>query len=296
MSRASERVPPWTMAVAAMLMIQATNALSVPLIEQLGAAGTAWLRLAFGALFFIVIARPPLRRVRRVDVLPLVGLGVATGVMMVAFLSAVDRIPLGTAVAIEFLGPLTVAAIRSHSRRMLVWPVLALAGVILLTEPWHGQVDLVGVGFAALAGTGWGVYILLTQKVGDRFSGVSGLSITIPIAAVVTAFVGVPQVAGHFEWWVLLVAAGLALLSPVIPFGLEMLALRRMTHTAFGTLMALEPAFGVVLGLVVLHQIPSIAQIAGIVLVVLAGAGAQRGGIRNRPTGDPDPAPLEERV
>ncbi|MGW9169086.1 EamA family transporter [Agromyces sp. NPDC055658] len=284
------------MAVAAMLMIQATNALSVPLIEQLGAAGTAWLRLAFGALFFIVIARPPLRRVRRVDVLPLVGLGVATGVMMVAFLSAVDRIPLGTAVAIEFLGPLTVAAIRSHSRRMLVWPVLALAGVVLLTEPWHGQVDLVGVGFAALAGTGWGVYILLTQKVGDRFSGVSGLSITIPIAAVVTAFVGVPQVAGHFEWWVLLVAAGLALLSPVIPFGLEMLALRRMTHTAFGTLMALEPAFGVVLGLVVLHQIPSLAQVAGIVLVVLAGAGAQRGGIRNRPTDDPDPAPLEERV
>ncbi|UOQ87846.1 EamA family transporter [Agromyces endophyticus] len=294
--RATDRVPPWTMAVAAMLMIQATNALSVPLIEQLGAAGTSWLRLAFGAIFFILIARPPLRRIRRVDVLPLVGLGIATGVMMVSFLSAVERIPLGTAVAIEFLGPLTVAAIRSRSRRMLVWPVLALAGVVLLTEPWHGDIDLVGVGFAALAGTGWGVYILLTQKVGDRFSGVSGLSITIPIAAIVTAFVGVPQVSGHFEWWVLLVAAGLALLSPVIPFGLEMLALRRMTHTAFGTLMALEPAFGVVLGLLVLHQVPSIAQVAGIVLVVLAGAGAQRGGIRNRSTDDPDLAPLEERV
>lgn len=296
MTRATDRVPPWTMAVAAMLMIQATNALSVPLIQQLGAAGTSWLRLAFGALFFILIARPPLRRIRRVDVLPLVGLGIATGVMMVSFLSAVERIPLGTAVAIEFLGPLTVAAIRSHSRRMLVWPVLALAGVVLLTEPWHGEIDLVGVGFAALAGTGWGVYILLTQKVGDRFAGVSGLSITIPIAAIVTAFVGVPQVAVRFEWWVLLVAAGLALLSPVIPFGLEMLALRRMTHTAFGTLMALEPAFGVVLGLLVLHQVPSIAQVAGIVLVVLAGAGAQRGGIRNRSTDDPDLAPLEERV
>ncbi|MFE6965315.1 DMT family transporter [Agromyces sp. NPDC057679] len=279
-----------------MLLIQAGAALSVPLVEQLGAGGTAWLRLAFGAIFFIAIARPPLRRIRRVDALPLIGLGVATGVMMVAFLSAVERIPLGTAVAIEFLGPLTVAAIRSHSRRMLVWPVLALAGVVLLTEPWHGEVDLLGVGFAALAGVGWGVYILLTQRVGDRFSGISGLSITIPIAAIVTAFVGVPQVIGQLDWRVLLTAAALALLAPVIPFGLEMLALRRMTHTAFGTLMALEPAFGVLLGLIVLTQVPSAAQVAGIVLVVLAGAGAQRGGIRGRPTGDPDLAPLEERV
>ncbi|GAA1796152.1 EamA family transporter [Agromyces lapidis] len=295
-NRIVDRVPPWTMAVAAMLMIQATAALSVPLIELLGAGGTAWLRLAFGAVFFIAIARPPLRRIRRVDVLPLAGLGVATGVMMVAFLSAIERIPLGTAVAIEFLGPLAVAAIRSRSRRMLIWPVLALAGVVLLTEPWHGEVDLLGVGFAALAGAGWGVYILLTQKVGDRFSGISGLSITIPIAAVVTAFVGVPQVIGHLDWRVLLIAAGLALLAPVIPFGLEMLALRRMTHTAFGTLMALEPAFGVLLGVLVLAQIPSAAQVAGIVLVVLAGAGAQRGGIRERANDDPDLAPLEERV
>ncbi|MFF2388219.1 DMT family transporter [Agromyces sp. NPDC058104] len=296
MSRATDRIPPWTMAVASMLLIQAGAALSVPLVEQLGAAGTAWLRLAFGGLFFILIARPPLRRIRRVDVLPLLGLGVATGIMMVAFLAAIERIPLGTAVAIEFLGPLAVAAIRSHTRRMLVWPVLALAGVVLLTEPWHGEVDLLGVGFAALAGAGWGIYILLTQRVGDRFPGVSGLSITIPIAAVVTAFVGVPQVIGELDWRVLLVAAGIALLAPVIPFGLEMLALRRMTHTAFGTLMALEPAFGVLIGVIVLAQIPSWAQLAGIVLVVLAGAGAQRGGIRSRPSDDPDPAPLEERV
>lgn len=300
-SRAIERVPPWTMAVASMLLIQAAAALSVPLVEQFGAAGTAWLRLAFGAVFFVLIARPPLRSIRRVDVLPLLGLGLATGMMMVAFLSAIDRIPLGTAVAIEFLGPLTVAAIRSHNRRMLVWPVLALAGVILLTEPWHGAIDLVGVGFAVLAGLGWAVYILLTQRVGDRFSGISGLSITIPIAAIATAFIGVPQVVGHLDWRLLLVAAGLALLAPVIPFGLEMLALRRMTHTAFGTLMALEPAFGVLLGLMVLHQVPSVWQAVGVVLVVLAGAGAQRGGLRRRgsgddPDADPDLAPLQERV
>ena len=279
--------PPWSLAVTAMLLIQLSSALSVGLIAELGAPGTAWLRLTLGAAIFLLIARPPLRQIRRSDVLPLLGLGVATGLMMIAFLAAIDRIPLGTAVAIEFLGPLTVAALRSGTRRMLIWPALAFVGVVMMTEPWHSSIDLAGVGFAAVAGVGWGIYMLLTQKVGDRFSGVSALSLTLPIAAVVYAFVGVPPLLGHLDWRLLLVAAGLALLAPVLPFGLEMLALRRMTHTAFGTLMALEPAFGVLLGLIVLHQVPTVFQIVGIVCVVLAGAGAQLGGER-----DPLPDPI----
>ena len=286
-------LPPWSMAVAAMLLIQLSSALSVGLIEQVGAAGTAWLRLAMGGLIFLLIARPPLRRIRRQDVPAILGLGAASGLMSVAFLSSIEHIPMGTAVAIEFLGPLTVAALRSGNARMLAWPVLALVGVVLLTEPWHGETNLVGVGFALLAGIGWGSYILLTQRVGDRFSGISALSMTIPIAAVMAAFVGVPQVVAHFDWRVLVIAVGLALLAPVLPFGLEMLALRRMTHTAFGTLMALEPAFGVLLGLVVLHQVPSIVQGVGIVLVVLAGAAAQRSGTR-APQLDPVPHAVEQ--
>ncbi|WP_298254252.1 DMT family transporter [uncultured Arthrobacter sp.] len=275
-----EPLPPWTLAVAAMLLIQLSSSLSVGLIEQVGAAGTAWLRLAMGGVIFLLIARPPLRRIRRQDVLPILGLGVASALMSVAFLSAIEHIPLGTAVAIEFLGPLTVAALRSGNARMLTWPGLALIGVVLLTEPWRGEADLPGIGFALLAGVGWGTYILLTQRVGDRFTGISALTMTIPIAAVVAAFVGVPQVITDFDWRVLVFAAGLALLAPVVPFGLEMLTLRRMTQTAFGTLMALEPAFGLLLGLVVLHQIPSLVQGIGIVLVVVAGAAAQRRGTR----------------
>lgn len=278
--------PPWSLAVTAMLLIQLSSALSVGLIGELGSTGTAWLRLSLGAAIFLLIARPPIRQIRRTDLLPLLGLGIATGLMMIAFLAAIDRIPLGTAVAIEFLGPLTVAALRSGTRRMLIWPALAFVGVVMMTEPWHGTIDLVGVGFAAIAGVGWGSYMLLTQKVGDRFSGVSALSLTLPIAAVVYAVVGVPPLVGHLDWRLLLIAVGLALLAPVLPFGLEMLALRRMTHTAFGTLMALEPAFGVLLGLIVLQQIPTLFQIAGIVCVVLAGAGAQLGGTRD-PLPDP---------
>ncbi|WP_336659730.1 EamA family transporter [Leucobacter sp. USHLN153] len=274
-----------------MFLIQLSSALSVGLIAEVGPATTSWLRLLMGGLIFIAIARPKLRSIRRDDALPLIGLGAASALMSVAFLAAVDRIPLGTAVAIEFLGPLTVAAIRSHSRRALAWPFLALAGVVLLTEPWHGAVDLGGIAFALLAGVGWGSYILLTQRVGDRFPGISGLAVTIPIAAVCSAVVGVPGLVANFEWRFLLIALGLAVLAPVLPFWLEMSALRRMTPAAFGTLMAVEPAVGMLLGAIVLGQLPSAIQLTGVALVVLAGAAAQRGGSREV-AGDPDVAPL----
>ncbi|GAB3181196.1 EamA family transporter [Nesterenkonia halophila] len=282
--------PPWLWAVAGMLSVQLSSALSVGLIDQVGSAGAAWLRLSMGALLLLLIARPPLRSIRRSDLPALLTLGIGTGLMTTAFLAAVDRIPLGTAVAIEFLGPLSVAALRGGPRR-IIWPLLALLGVVLLTEPWHGEVDVVGVACAAAAGAGWGLYVLLTQRVGDRFSGISGLAVTVPVAALAAAVVGVPQAAGRIELSTVALAAGLALLAPVAVFGLEMLALRRMTHTAFGTLMAVEPAFGVLLGLMLLHQIPGPAQILGIVIVVLAGAAAQRGGRRTPELPAVDAAP-----
>ncbi|RCS60323.1 EamA family transporter [Microbacterium sp. JB110] len=275
------------MAVIAMLAIQLSNALSMNIVEQVGPAGTTWLRMCFGAVFLVLIARPSIRNLRRKDVPALLALGAATGGMTTFFLSAADRIPLGTAVAIEFLGPLTVAALTSKNRKALLWPVLALIGVVLLTEPWHGRIDLLGVLFALIAGICWGLYNLLTQHVGDRFSGLSGLALTIPISAVVTLPLGLTQVVtGDLAWWVLPAAAGIALITPVIAFGLEMAALRRMTHTAFGTLLSIEPAFGVLMGLLVLGQTPAVFQLVGIALVIVAGAAAQRDGARQR-----EPAP-----
>jgi len=224
------------------------------------------------------------------DVRAALALGVATGMITVSFLTAIERIPLGTAVAIEFLGPLTVAVIRSHRRSLLVWPALALVGVLLLTEPWQGTVDPVGIALAAVAACGWGTYIVLTQHIGDRFAGLQGLSITIPVAAVTAAVIGIPQAAGNITWPIVAAAFGLALLLPVIPFSLEMLALRRLTTAAFGTLMALEPAFGLLMGVLVLSQIPHVGQVVGVALVVIAGIGAERSGHR-----EPEPAvPLIE--
>lgn len=270
-------VPAWGLALTAMFSVQLGSASSVGLIATIGPAGAAWLRLTIGALMFAVIARPPLREVRRADVPLVLALGVATGLITVLFLAAIERIPLGTAVAVEFLGPLTVAAVSSHSRRALTLPSLAAVGVVLLTRPWHGPVQVTGLTYAALAAAGWATYIVLTRRVGDRFSGIGGLSLTIPIAAATAAVVGIPQAAGHLDLHTLEAATLAALLLPVLPFALEMLALRRMAPAAFGTLMALEPAFGVLVGLLVLHQHPAATQYAGVALVVLAGAAAQAG-------------------
>ena len=286
-TRGRGRSRPWGLAVAAMLSVQLGSALSVDVISTVGPAGTAWLRLSIGALVFIALARPPLRQVRRRDLPTLLGLGVTTGLQTVAFLAAIERIPLGTCVAIEFLGPLTVAALRSHSTRALTWPGLAALGVVLLTQPWEGDVNAGGVGYAVVAAIGWAGYIVLTQRLGDRFAGLAGLSLTVPVAAATAAVAGIPQAAGHLTLGVLAAAAGLAVLLPVLPFACELLALRRMTSSAFGTLMALEPAMGVLLGVLVLHQTPSSpGQVAGILLVVLAGAAAQRDGLRRPPVDD----------
>lgn len=281
-----ERTPAWTLAVGAMLSVQVGAALSVSLFPAIGPVGTVWLRLTVAAVFFLAVARPRFTGLAPRDLAAPAALGVMTGVMTVFFVLALDRIPLGTVVAIEFLGPLSVAVVRSRSRRGLVWPILAFAGVVLLTEPWTGEIDPLGVLFAALAAVGWAAYIVLTQKVGDRFSGLQGLALTMPVAALVAAIVGVPQAIGGLTWQVLAIGAALALLLPIIPFALELQALRRLTTAAFGTLMALEPAIATLVGAVLLAQIPGVIQVVGVALVVVAGVGAERSG--HREPGPPD--------
>jgi inner membrane transporter RhtA len=277
----TDRVPAWTLAVAAMLSVQLGSAVSFGLIDEIGVVGTAWLRLTLGALGFVLIARPRYWRWTWAQLRAPVALGLVSAVMTMSFLAAIDRIPLGTAVAIEFLGPLTVAAINSRGGRALAWPALALAGVVLLTEPWRGASDFVGIAFACLGGIGWALYIVITQHVGDRFAGVDGLAISLPVAALVAAVVGVPQAWGHLTVQVLAVGLLAALLLPLLPWTLELIALRRLTKAAFGTLMALEPAIALVIGIVLLHQRPATWQVVGMACVVVAGIAAERSGRRD---------------
>jgi inner membrane transporter RhtA len=267
------------MAVAAMCSVQLGVAVSVGLSDRIGAEGVAWLRLAWAGAILLVVARPWRSSFGRTALLTCVSLGVTTAGVTMLFMAAVVRLPLGTASALEFLGPLSVAVSRSRGAGRL-WPFVAALGVLALTEPWQGGTDLVGVVFALGAAACWAGYILLTQRAGDEVTGVRALGVSMPVAAVVATLAAGPSVLPHVDWQLLATGFGLALVLPVVPFCLELLALRRLTTAAFGTLMSLEPAVALVMGLLYLGQVPRPAAIAGIVLVVTAGIGAERTGAR----------------
>lgn len=284
------------MAFAAMCCVQLGLAASVGLMDKLSAEGVGWLRLVWAALIMLAISRPWRVKFSRSALAMCALLGVATAGMTLGFMLAVRTIPLGTASALEFLGPLSIAVIQGRGVARW-WALAAAAGVLGLTEPWHGTTDLAGVLFALGAAACWAVYVLLTQKAGDAVSGISALGISLPVAAVAATFVVGPSmvgpnVLGTLDWRLLLTGLALALLLPVIPFSLELLALRRLTAAAFGTLMCLEPAIAVVVGLLALGQIPRPAALAGIVLVTAAGIGATRSGRRPGPESQPPSAPV----
>ncbi len=276
------------MAMGSMLCVQVGLAIAVTLIDRIGVEGVAWLRLAWAGVLMLVIVRPRPAAFTRSAFLACVALGVVTASVTMLFMAAVDRIPLGTASALEFLGPLGVAVANGKGGARLLWPGLAGLGVVLLTEPWRGTVDPVGVLYALAAAACWACYILLTQHVGDEVAGIKGLAVSMPVAGLVATVVVGPSVFERMTPEILLIGIGLAIMLPVIPFALEMLALRRLTTAAFGTLMALEPAFAMIVGLLILHQVPGSAGVVGICLVVAAGIGAARTGARSAP-----PVPAE---
>ena len=266
------------MGVASMSCVQLGLALSVHLFGRLGPLGVAGLRLGWAGVLLLILVRPRLRHFTSRDLLACGLLGAVTAGLMLLFMLAIARIPLGTASALEFLGPLSVSLFGPGGGRRR-WALPAAIGVVLLTQPWHGGGSPAGFGFALAAAACWGAYILLTQHVGDRVTGLSGLAVSMPVAGIVALFAAGPAL-GRVTWQLLAIMLGLAALHPVVPFSLEFLALRRLTASAFGTLMSLEPAIALLAGLFVLGQVPGPASAAGVILVVTAGIGATRTGAR----------------
>ena len=271
------------MALCSMLSVQVGLAVAVGLIGQIGADGAAWLRLAWAGVLFLLLFRPRAAAFTRSSFLICVLLGVVTAGITLLFMAAIERIPLGTASAIEFLGPLTVAVANGKGRQRFLWPGLAAVGVVMLTEPWAGAIDPVGVALALTAAVCWGSYILLTQRVGDSVAGINGLTVSMPVAAIVATIAVGPSVFSRMTPELLLIGLGLAILLPVFPFALELLALRRLTTAAFGTLMSLEPGFALIIGFLMLSQVPTPIGIIGMCFVVSAGIGAARSGARANP-------------
>jgi inner membrane transporter RhtA len=270
-----------SLALGSMCCVQVGLAASVGLFDRIGPEGAAWLRLAWAGVLFPLLARPRRANFTRSSLLACVVLGLVTGGLTMLFMGAVARLPLGTASALEFLGPLGVAVARGRGGAK-VWPALAAVGVLLLTQPWHRGADPAGVALALAAALCWATYILLTQRVGDEVAGLRGLAVSMPVAGLLATAIAAPATMGHVNGPVLLAGLGLGLLVPVIPFSLELLALRRLTTAAFGTLMSLEPAIALLVGLIMLHQVPGPVAVAGVAFVVAAGIGAERHGARPR--------------
>jgi inner membrane transporter RhtA len=266
---------PVAMTLLSMSSVQLSDALSLPMIGSTGAAGTAWLRAGFGALLLLALVRPSVRSLGAYQWRPILALGMLSAMLSLSFLAALERLPLGTAVAIEFLGPLGVAAAHA-GRRGARWPATAAVGVLALTEPWQGSTSLLGVLLALAAAVSWAGCIVVTSQVGDRVPGLDGIALAMPVAALCLMPWGCLQALPRLDLVTSVHGLGLAVLMPVLPHVLELTALRRLPRCTFATLMSFEPALAVLVGLVVLGQRPAVIPAVGMVLVVVAGIGATR--------------------
>lgn len=275
------------MLLIGMFTLHTGSALAVTAFAQASPATVTWLRLTWAALLLLALGGRSLWRAVREATwrqrASVVILGTASAGMMMFYSEATARIELGTATAIEFLGTLVVAVAAMRRRRELVWIVAAVAGVLCLTRPWEGELDLLGVGFALAGAVCVVFYIVLTQKVGAGFGAVHGLALTMAVGSLVTAPLGAPGAFAAPDPGLILFTLLIALLFPMVPFLLEMIALQRMTRTAYSTFSSMEPGVALVMGLVVIGQAPAALQIVGMALVVVAGIGATRGERSGRP-------------
>jgi inner membrane transporter RhtA len=270
------RIPAVWLVVGGIVSVQFGAAIAKDLFAIVPPTAMVWLRLVTSAVIFLIVVRPRVEGRTRGDWLVALGFGVSLMTMNWAIYQSFARIPLGVAVTIEFLGPLAVAVIGSHRLSHLIWVVLAGIGVALLgfspaTLTWTG------VAFALLAGLGWACYILLSAQTGRRWPGISGLAVASLVGAVLLAGPAVVEAgAALLEPRVLLLGLAVGLLSSVIPYSLELTALRRITPRVFGILMSLEPAAAALAAIVLLAEFLTPVQWVAMACVVIASVGATR--------------------
>jgi inner membrane transporter RhtA len=262
--------------VGAIVSTQVGAALAKGLFDDLGAGGTTFLRVGFAALVLAALSRPALTGHSRADLWTAAAFGVSLAGMNLCFYEAIDRIPLGITVTIEFLGPLGVAVALSRRRLDFAWVVLAGAGIALFANRGEaGSLDLVGVALVLAAACFWGAYILMSARTGRAFPGGTGLSLAMLVGAALLVPVGVADAGGAlFEPELLAAGAGVAVLASAIPYTLELEALRRLPAGVFGIFMSIEPAIAALAGWVVLSQGLAARDVVAIALVVAASAGA----------------------
>lgn len=272
---AMRHLPPPFLLLLSILSVQLGAAFAKSLFSMIGFGGTVFLRVGLAAVIYMVMARPRIRGYTWRDYL-LVGIfGLVIAGMNSSYYASISRIPLGVATTLEFIGPLSVALVGSRRLIDLLWIVLAAAGILLLAPIGGGTaLDPLGVGLALLAGAGWAAYILINVRLGRAFPGTSGLALSMSVAALILVPFDLgslgPLVQNPF---LLLIGLGVAVLSTVIPFALELEALRRISARAFGVLMSLEPAVSALVGFVMLGETLGVRALIAMSFIVVASCG-----------------------
>lgn len=255
----------------------------VLLFSQAAPVAVVTFRLVFSALILLLIARPRIRTVTRKQWKYIVALGASLMVMNTAFYLALERLDLGITVTIEVLGPLVLSVIMARRRSAWLWTALALAGVVMLGGGggWE-KLDLIGVAFALIAGVGWACYILASARVARAVPGISGLALAMSVGAILVLPLGFAfDARALLTPNILLMGLAVAVLSSLIPYTAELLALRRIEESTFAILMSLGPATAALAGFLILHQHLTLLEVIGIALVIAASMGAVMAAGRN---------------
>ena len=262
--------------LVAAFSVQGGAAIAKGIFPLIGVAGTVAIRIVLSAIMLLVVFRPAVHRFTAAQWRAVVPYGITIGVMNLLFYQALVRIPLGLAVALEFVGPLAVAIVGSRRALDMVWVGLAIAGIALIA-PFQadGAVDPIGVIYALLTGACWAAYIILGGRVSQRLDAGVAVAIGMAIAALVVApYALVEGGIEKFAPGLFLPCVALAVLSSALPFTLEMKALRQLPSRTFSVLMSLEPVIAALCGLVLLGEHLTQAQWIAVALVVIASAGA----------------------
>jgi inner membrane transporter RhtA len=271
------RAPSPVLVIGAIASVQFGSALAATVFDRVGPAGAVTLRLVVASVVLMAIWRPRIRSRSAGELRLAFALGVVLAAMNLSFYEALDRIPLGIAVTLEFVGPLGLAVVGSRRPIDLLWAALAVAGILALTRGGTSHLSALGIGFALLAGCLWATYILLQARVGRAFPGATGLALAMCVGSVVALPFGIAQAGSNLlAPGPLAIGCAVGVLSSALPYTLELEALRRIAPPVFGILMSLEPGMAALAGLIILGQNLEARAVVGIALVVLASIGASR--------------------
>jgi inner membrane transporter RhtA len=269
------RVPSPVLVIGAIASVQFGSAIATKLFSSVGPGGAVLLRLLTASIVLCAVTRPSVAGRSRRQLALAVLFGLVLAAMNMTFYHALQRIPLGIAVTLEFVGPLGVAVLGSRRRLDLVWAALAIAGILALTHGDAHGLDPLGVILALVAGGCWGAYILVNARVGQAFPDASGLALAMCVASIVSLPIGIAEGGTQLlSLRALALGVAVGILSSAIPYTLELEALRRIATHVFGVLMSLEPAVAALAGFIVLSQGLSARELGGMALVVAASVGA----------------------